>query len=168
MGTPMRRIFLGVGSNLGDREQNLARAVTLLARLDGVKLTRTSSLYDSAPVGPVQERFLNAVVELETTLGAVELLRACKGIEALLGRREGPRWGPREIDLDLLLGEEIVAEPNLQVPHLELHKRAFALAPLCELEPEAFHPVLHERLSAVLARLPDQDVRRLGPFYVEA
>lgn len=163
----MRRFFLGLGSNLGDREHNLAQAVCLLARTPGVLVRRRSSLYESAPVGPDQPDFLNAALEVETELTPVQLLEVVKRIERELGRTPGPRWGPRTLDIDLLLADEIVAEPQLQVPHLELHKRAFALIPLCELAPEASHPVLGRDLRTLLAQLPEQRVCRVGEFYVE-
>lgn len=163
------RFYLGLGSNLGDRERHLAQAVRLLSRAPGVTLLARSSLWESAPMGPPQPDYLNAVVEIETDLPPNHLLKACKDIERELGRLpDGPRWGPRTVDIDLLLAEIIVAEPHLQVPHLELHKRAFALLPLCELAPpHAAHPVLGRKLQELLAGLPDQQVRRVGELYVE-
>jgi 2-amino-4-hydroxy-6-hydroxymethyldihydropteridine diphosphokinase len=163
----MGRFFLGLGSNLGDRERNLARATALLARTPGVEIHRRSSLYESAPVGPPQPDYLNAVLEVDCALSARELLEVCKAVERALGRVPGPRWGPRPVDVDLLLADDIVAEPHLQVPHLELHRRAFALAPLCEVAPDAVHPVLGRALKALLDELGDQGVRRVGELYVE-
>jgi 2-amino-4-hydroxy-6-hydroxymethyldihydropteridine diphosphokinase len=165
----MTRYFLGLGSNLGNRELNLARAVCLLARTRGVEVHRRSSLYESAPVGPEQPDFLNAALEIETDLAPLKLLEVVKGIERELGRVPGgPRWGPRTLDIDLLLSDEIVAEPALQVPHLELHKRAFALIPLCELAPETVHPLLGCELRELLLSLADsQRVCRIGEFYVD-
>ncbi len=163
------RVYLGLGSNLGDRERNLAQAVRLLSRTPGVNVVARSSLWKSAPVGPPQPDYLNAAVEVDTTLDAPRLLAACKAIERELGREPGgPRWGPRTVDIDLLLADAIVAEPDLQVPHLELHKRAFALLPLCELAPfDAVHPVLGQPLKALLAAVSEQAVERAGEFYVE-
>lgn len=158
-------VHLGLGSNLGDREAQLARAAAALAALPEVEVERTSHVFDSAPLGPSQPRYLNAVVELRTTLAPRALLQRLKALEKQLGREPSERWGPRAIDLDILLwGECIVAEPDLQVPHLSLHQRAFALAPLCELAPAARHPVMHQSIQALLAGLPEQDVRRLSPF----
>lgn len=162
------RVYLGLGSNLGDRARHLAQAVRLLARTPGIALHGCSSLWESAPIGPEQPDFLNAAVAIETEVAPRRLLEICKGIERELGRAPGgPRWGPRTVDIDLLLADNIIAEPQLQVPHLELHKRAFALLPLCELAPDATHPVLCEGLKQLLARLGDQRVRRIGEFYVE-
>jgi 2-amino-4-hydroxy-6-hydroxymethyldihydropteridine diphosphokinase len=127
------RLFLGLGSNLGERDQHLAQAVIALSRLPGVTVGRRSSLYQSVPVGPPQPDFLNAVVEITTTHEPLTLLRLCKRIERDLGRVPTVHWGPRVIDLDLVLADEVIAEPTLQVPHLEMHKRAFVLEPLCAL-----------------------------------
>ena len=158
-------VHLGLGTNLGEREANLANAARTLAAIPGVELERCSAVFDSAPVGPQQPRYLNAVIELRTQLAPLRLLEKLKELEAALGRQPGARWGPRAIDLDILLwGELIVAEPGLQVPHLALHQRAFALAPLCELAPHARHPVLGQTVQELLAHLPDQDVRRIAPF----
>lgn len=163
----MARFWLGLGSNLGDRERNLAQAAGRLSRTRGIEIRGRSSLYESAPFGPPQPDYLNAVLEVDCALAPAELLAVCKAVERELGRVPGPRWGPRPIDLDLLLADEIVAEPELQVPHLELHKRAFALLPLCEVAPRAFHPVLRREMRAILADLGDQGVRRVGELYVE-
>lgn len=155
-------VYVGLGSNEGDREAQLVSALEALSRIDAVAVLRCSSLFESAPVGPPQPRYLNAVVALECGLPPQRLLCILKQIEKDLGRRsEGPRWGPRPIDLDILLWEgEIVADPNLQVPHLELHKRRFALEPLAELAPEAEHPVLGMSVVELLAQLAPQDVQR--------
>jgi 2-amino-4-hydroxy-6-hydroxymethyldihydropteridine diphosphokinase len=154
--------YIGLGSNQGEREQLLLRALQALQRIDAVAVRRTSSLYDSAPVGPEQPRFLNAVVEVECGLSPRQLLAILKHIEWELGRRRGERWGPRPIDLDILLWEgQVVAEPTLQVPHLELHRRRFALEPLVELAPLAVHPVLGSTMRALLSQLEPQDVHLL-------
>jgi len=155
-------VYVGLGSNQGDREVQLVSALEALGRIDAVAVLRCSSLFDSAPVGPEQPRYLNAVVELECSLPPLRLLCILKQIEKDLGRQPGgPRWGPRPIDLDILLWEgEVVAEPNLQVPHLELHKRRFALEPLVELAPKAAHPVLGLSMIELLFQLAPQDVRR--------
>ncbi|MCI0570022.1 MAG: 2-amino-4-hydroxy-6-hydroxymethyldihydropteridine diphosphokinase [Myxococcaceae bacterium] len=156
-------VYIGLGSNLGNREESLLWALQSLRRIDAVAVRRTSALYDSAPVGPAQPRFLNAVVELECGLSPQRLLGILKHIEGELGRRKGERWGPRPIDLDILLWEgRVVAEPVLQVPHLELHRRRFALEPLAELAGDCVHPVLGSTIRALLAQLEPQDVRRLA------
>lgn len=127
--------YVGLGSNLGDRLENLRRAVERLDASDGVDVVRTSSVYETDPVGPPQPDFLNAVAEISTDLGPHELLARCKAIEAELGRTPGERWGPREIDLDLLLyGGERIDTGELVVPHPRMNERAFVLVPLRELE----------------------------------
>ncbi len=139
----MTRAYVGLGANLGDREAMLRSALEQLDAEPGVHVSAVSSFRDTAPVGIVdQPRFLNAAVAVETDLGARSLLDRLLGIERRLGRtREGPRFGPRTIDLDLLLyGDEQIDEPGLQVPHPRLHERLFALEPLAELEPDLVVP----------------------------
>jgi 2-amino-4-hydroxy-6-hydroxymethyldihydropteridine diphosphokinase len=131
--------YIGLGSNVGDRLENLREAVRLLDAIDEVDVLRTSSVYETKPVGPRQPDFLNAVAEIDTTLAARTLLGHMKRIELDLGRKPTERWGPREIDLDLLLfGDETIDEPALHVPHPELENRAFVLVPLAELAPERY------------------------------
>jgi 2-amino-4-hydroxy-6-hydroxymethyldihydropteridine diphosphokinase len=134
---------VGLGANLGDREANLRAAVDGLAAVEGIEVVAVSSFRDTAPVGYVdQPRFLNGAVAVETTLSPRELLDALFAVERTLGRtRDGPRYGPRTIDLDLLLfGDEAVDEPGLRVPHPRLHERAFVLEPLAELDPRLVVP----------------------------
>jgi 2-amino-4-hydroxy-6-hydroxymethyldihydropteridine diphosphokinase len=137
------RAYVGLGANLGDREATMRAALELLAQLQGVHVLEVSSFRETEPVGVLdQPRFLNAAAAVETTLSPRELLDTLLGVERVLGRtREGPRLGPRTIDLDLLLyGEEIVDEAGLTVPHPRLHERLFALEPLHELEPQLVVP----------------------------
>jgi 2-amino-4-hydroxy-6-hydroxymethyldihydropteridine diphosphokinase len=132
------RAYVGLGANLGEREATLRGAVELLAAVDGVRVVAVSELRETEPVGPVEQpRFLNGVVALDTTLSARELLDGLLAIERTLGRvRGGVRWGPRTIDLDLLVyGDEEIDEPGLHVPHPRLHERRFALEPLVGLDP---------------------------------
>ncbi len=134
----MALAYVGLGANLGPRETTILRAVDLLAAQPGIELLELSSLVETEPVGVTdQPEFVNGAVSLETTLSPRELLDALLRVERELGRvRSGERWGPRTIDLDLLLyGEEVVDEPGLTVPHPRLHERRFALEPLAELEP---------------------------------
>ncbi len=154
-------VHIGLGSNLGDRETNLSNAIAALARVDALEVVAVSSLYDTAPVGPPQGRYLNAVAELSCELSPAALLGVLQELERDLGREKGARWGPRVIDLDILLwGDLVVAEPHLQVPHLFLHQRRFALEPLAELAPLARHPVLGATVRELLGGLGAQDVVR--------
>jgi 2-amino-4-hydroxy-6-hydroxymethyldihydropteridine diphosphokinase len=156
------KVFIGIGSNLGDREANLFSAVDALRRMDVLAVTRCSSIYESAPIGPSQPRFLNAVIELECDLDPERLLALLKQLETDLGRQRRKRWGPREIDLDILLWDDrVVAEPRLQIPHLELHKRRFVVEPLCELAPDLRHPITGELIKNMLPKLTSQDVVKL-------
>jgi 2-amino-4-hydroxy-6-hydroxymethyldihydropteridine diphosphokinase len=134
----MTRSFVGLGANLEDPPAQIARALELLAAEDGIELVGVSSLRETDPVGfEDQPRFLNGAAELRTSLSARELLERLLAIERRLGRvrGEGPRFGPRAIDLDLLLyGDAQIDEPGLQIPHPRLHERRFALEPLAELD----------------------------------
>jgi 2-amino-4-hydroxy-6-hydroxymethyldihydropteridine diphosphokinase len=134
----MTRAYVGLGANLGPREITILRAIDLLASEPGVELLAVSRLRDTEPVGEIEQpEYLNGAVAVETTLTPRALLAALLRIERELGReRDGTRWGPRTIDLDLLVfGSEIVDEPGLRVPHPRLHERRFALEPLFDLEP---------------------------------
>jgi len=150
----MPRAYVGLGANLGDREETLARAVALLAAAEGVDVLAVSELRETDPVGVVdQARFLNGAVAVETKLSARKLLDTLLAIERSLGRVRAERWGPRTVDLDLLLyGDEIVDEPGVRVPHPRLHERGFALEPLAELDPELVIPG-RGRVSELLAAL---------------
>jgi 2-amino-4-hydroxy-6-hydroxymethyldihydropteridine diphosphokinase len=135
----MARAFVGLGSNLGQPEALIRSALELLASEEGIEVLAVSTLRETDPVGyEEQPRFLNGAAELATELGPRELLERLLAIERRLGRirGEGPRFGPRPIDLDLLVyGEEILNEPGLALPHPRLHERRFALEPLAELDP---------------------------------
>lgn len=157
--------YLGLGSNLGDRLGNLQRAVDLLAASPGVRVVRSSRVYETEPVGgPVQPEYLNAVVEVDADLGPRELLEACLTVEETLGRIRTERWGPRTIDVDLLTyGDETIDEPDLFVPHPRMHERGFVLAPLIELTADP--PLPGGRRLASLRLGPDAvfGVRRFAP-----
>ena len=146
--------YVGLGANLGPREETLHRAVELLREADGVDVLAVSQLRDTDPVGVVdQPPFLNGAVAIETARTPRELLDLLLAIEASLGRVREERWGPRTIDLDLLVyGDEVVDEPGLRVPHPHLHERRFALEPLVELAPELDVPG-HGQVSALLTAL---------------
>lgn len=152
-------VYIGLGSNLGDRERNLVDAVEALSRIDAVAVVARSSLWDTAPVGPPQPRYLNAVVGIECGLPPKQLLSILKQIERDLGRTPGERWTARLIDLDILLwGNQVIAEPKLQIPHLGLHQRRFVLEPLAQLAPGLVHPLLGVSIRALCDRAAPQDV----------
>jgi 2-amino-4-hydroxy-6-hydroxymethyldihydropteridine diphosphokinase len=155
------RVFIGLGSNLGDREGYIERAIAALRATPGVTLIAQASLYETEPVGMEdQPWFLNTAVEIRTTLPPQALLQRFKAIEKALGRKGRKRWGPREIDLDLLLyGDRVICEPDLTVPHPELARRRFALAPLAELAPEVVHPVLRRTIAELLQQLEARDTK---------
>ena len=146
--------YVGIGANLGPREETLRRAVDLLARADGVEVVGVSELRETDPVGVVdQPPFLNGAVSVETTLSPRALLDLLLEVERSLGRVRGERWGPRVVDLDLLVyGIEVLDEPGLHVPHPRLHERRFALEPLAEMNPELEIPG-RGTVSALLAAL---------------
>lgn len=159
----MSRAAIGLGGNVGDRPALLDAAAGRIASLG--RIVRTSALYETAPWGNVrQPLFINAALVLETELPPEELLDRLLEIERALGRDRGgeERWGPRLIDLDLLLYDDrVVKSDALAVPHPRLHERAFALVPLAEIAPEAVHPVLGETVGAIAARVGTIGVRRL-------
>ena len=155
-------VYVGLGANLGDPERALVSAVDHLGRRPDVELRRCSSLYAAAPIGPAQPEFRNAVVALATRLTPPELLAALLEIERAHGRLRAERWGPRLLDLDILLwGGRVVDQPGLRIPHPELSRRRFALEPLAELDPGARHPVLQKTVAELLAGVRDQPVQRL-------
>ncbi|WJY26707.1 2-amino-4-hydroxy-6-hydroxymethyldihydropteridine diphosphokinase [Sporosarcina trichiuri] len=138
----MNTAYLSIGTNMGDREANLARAVDLLRAADGVGPAVVSSIYETAPVGLTEQAdFLNVAVRVETSLSAGELLEVCQRIEQELGRVRTVRWGPRTADLDILLyNEERMDTETLTIPHPRMHERAFVLIPLAELAPDVQEP----------------------------
>jgi 2-amino-4-hydroxy-6-hydroxymethyldihydropteridine diphosphokinase len=137
------RAFIGLGSNLGDRHGFLSKAAADLENTRDTRVVWYSSVYESDPVGnPDQPAFLNAVAEVETRLTPPDLMKELQGIEEAVGRIHHERWGPREIDLDILLYDGLVhQDERLSVPHPELEKRRFVLVPLRELAPDLVHPV---------------------------
>lgn len=134
--------YIGIGSNVGDRQMFCRRAVASLDAASRVEVDATSSLYETSPVGPPQRSYVNMVVRVRTDLDARSLMGLCKSIEAQLGREPSDlRWGPRVIDLDLLLlGDEKISEPDLEVPHPQMTQRNFVLVPLLEIDPEVTDP----------------------------
>jgi 2-amino-4-hydroxy-6-hydroxymethyldihydropteridine diphosphokinase len=146
-------VYIGLGSNQGDQQGNLRRAVEAVARLPDTRVVEVSSIYKTEPVGKTgQPEFLNLAAELETGLEPGRLLESLLKIEETLGRRRGERWGPRTIDLDILyFGQRIVGQPDLIIPHPRAHQRAFVLEPLAELAPELVDPVTGKTIAEMLA-----------------
>jgi 2-amino-4-hydroxy-6-hydroxymethyldihydropteridine diphosphokinase len=135
------RSYLALGSNLGDRLANLQHAVQLLRARDGIAVLRSSRVYETAPIGPPQPDYLNAVIDVETTLEPFELLQACQAVEDEMGRVRAERWGPRTIDVDVLTYDRReIREEHLEIPHPRMHERAFVLAPLLELDADPMLP----------------------------
>jgi 2-amino-4-hydroxy-6-hydroxymethyldihydropteridine diphosphokinase len=149
----MTGVFIGLGSNLGDRQANLNRAVQLISQ--GLPVLATSSLYQTEPAGlKDQPDFLNSVAHVDTDATAGKLLKILGGIEMLMGRERPFTGAPRVIDLDLLFfGDAIISQPGLEVPHPRLHQRAFVLVPMAEIAPDFVHPVLHKSMRELLAGL---------------
>jgi 2-amino-4-hydroxy-6-hydroxymethyldihydropteridine diphosphokinase len=155
-------VYLGLGSNVGDREQFLQKAVDALGSPE-LKILRASSVYETEPRDFVaQPWFLNAVLEAETSLLPIRLLHRCQQVERDLGRkRSAVAKGPRVIDIDILLhGKAVVDIPQLVIPHPALHERRFVLEPLVELAPELKHPTLLRSMRELLAATTGQKVRK--------
>ena len=150
--------YLGLGSNMGDREDNLRQALSLLGEKGG-EVIALSSVYETEPWGYAEQpRFLNMACGFRTALNPHELLAHAQGVERGLGRERAIRYGPRTIDVDILLyGDLVLDTPDLQIPHPGIPERAFVLAPLAEIAPEAEHPVLKRRVSELLADAPGRE-----------
>ena len=181
-------VYLGLGSNLGKREENLAEAVRLLETsgdpkladpadggltgklgLDELEITRVSSVYETSPWGyKHQPDFLNCVLEGHTNLAPAELLKRVKEVERTVGRQPSVRYGPRLIDVDILLyGDDIVDHPDLQIPHPRLHQRAFVLVPLAELRPGLIHPIQKTTIGGLASKVDElEGVRLWGPLLI--
>jgi 2-amino-4-hydroxy-6-hydroxymethyldihydropteridine diphosphokinase len=158
----MARVFVGLGSNLGDRSDFLLRAVEEIKNLKGTVFNKSSSMYNTEPVGnKLQPQFLNMVVELDSALPPRELLQKLKQIERILGRKKAERWGPREIDLDLLYyGGEIMNDAELKLPHPEIAGRRFVLVPMKEIAPDFVDPLRKQTIAELLLCCPDTSAVR--------
>lgn len=163
----MQQVYIGLGSNLGDSRQQLQQAMQAMHQLPQTRLVKASSLYSSAPLGPAdQPRYTNAVAWLETTLDPLELLALLQAIELEHGReRQGERWGPRTLDLDILLfGQQAIAHERLQVPHYHMHMRPFVLYPLAEVSSADLQLPDGRLLVDLLLQCPqDSSLHRLAP-----
>jgi 2-amino-4-hydroxy-6-hydroxymethyldihydropteridine diphosphokinase len=153
----MNKFYLSLGSNLGEREKNLKRALEELEKRE-VKILRRSSIYETEPV-EIREQawFLNCAIEVETDMQPQQFMSALLEIELLLGRRREAKYGPRTIDVDVLLqGDTILNTPQLTIPHPKMAARRFVLVPLAEIAPQAMHPVLYRSIAELLEQCPDQ------------
>ncbi len=162
-------VFIGFGSNVGNRLDFCDRAVTLLSLLPHSEVIAVSPLYETEPISdhahPGEGWFLNGVVQMQTDVTPKSLLMVCREIERSLGRDEDDRKGPRTLDLDILFyGQRVIHDPDLVIPHPRLQHRRFVLAPMADLDPSWEHPVLHQTVGELLSRLTDTAVvRRLDP-----
>ncbi|HEY3742511.1 MAG TPA: 2-amino-4-hydroxy-6-hydroxymethyldihydropteridine diphosphokinase [Bryobacteraceae bacterium] len=158
---PLKKtVYLALGSNLGDREQNLEQAIRSLAH-EPIELIRSSSIYETAPmILENQPWFLNQVIEVRTALFPLQLLHIAQRIELELGRKRMIANGPRTIDIDVLLyGRTVMASKELTIPHPRMAERRFVLEPLVEIAPDLKHPVLKQKMTELLAAAKQQDVR---------
>ena len=161
----MQAIYLGLGTNLGDRAANLQAAVIGLAK--ELVITAVSPLYQTAPWGVTdQPDFINMCLAAETELSPIELLTFIKDLEVEIGRLPSKRWGPRLIDIDLLFyANQILETENLKIPHPELAERAFVLCPLADIAPNFVHPVLRQTIAALAAKVGDEGIRPFAPKF---
>ena len=158
----MKRVYLSLGSNLGDRRANIERALQRLAE-SGVEVRRVSSLYRTEPVGyTAQAWFVNCTAQVATDLMPLQLVRRCQAIQREMGRRPGPRNGPRLIDIDILLYENaVVHSAEVTIPHPRMAERRFVLVPLSEIAGDTEHPVTRQTVREMLASAPSAAVVKL-------
>lgn len=151
-------VYLGLGSNVGDKTKHLMNAIDLLEKK--LKITKTSKIYISKPVGfENQDLFLNMVIEAETNMDIKTLFKFIKDVEKMVGRVERFRWGPREIDIDILLyNSQVYNDEELSVPHPRVHERDFVLVPLVEINPDIVHPVLSRSAKELLEDLKETKI----------
>jgi 2-amino-4-hydroxy-6-hydroxymethyldihydropteridine diphosphokinase len=150
--------FIGLGSNKGDRLKYLKSAIDKLKSLNKVRLVNISSIYETKPFGIIKQNdFYNAAIKIETSLTAIELFTELKKTEIELGRTFMEKWGPREIDIDLLLFDDLVFSNDfISLPHKGIIYRDFALQPLVEIDPELIHPELNKKLSVILSEISER------------
>lgn len=151
------KAYLGLGSNLGNRMQNMEVAVKFLSSDRNISISRLSRIRETKPYGKLdQADFLNQVIEIETKLSATELLTACQKVEGQLKRKRLEKWGPRTIDIDILFyGNEIIEQEALRIPHPDLENRSFVMEPLNELSPDFVHPVLKKSVNQIYKDLKE-------------
>jgi len=157
-----QEIYIGLGSNLGDRLANIRKAIELMKE-EGIEIVEESSIYETEPVGYKEQGwFLNSVVKAKTELSPVRLWKRLEKIERSMGRKREIKWGPRIIDLDILFyGNRILNGKELKIPHSELHKRRFVLVPLEEIAPKLVHPVFKKTISELSKDLKDNSLVKL-------
>lgn len=153
----MHVAYIGFGSNIGDRLAHIQNAIHILSKTEEITLQKISSVYKTDPVGyEAQAEFLNGVAAIQTSLSPLSLLHTLKDIETEIGRQHRIRWGPREIDLDILIyGNLCLQTEKLIIPHPEMHRRGFVLVPFAEIAPDVVHPVFQETIQTLLERLDD-------------
>jgi 2-amino-4-hydroxy-6-hydroxymethyldihydropteridine diphosphokinase len=153
----MPTAYIGIGSNLGNREENCEKSIHLIEEDSRIKITKRSSMSETEPWGiKDQSKFINMAVEIVTDLKPKAMLSLLKKIETESGRIPGRRWGPRVIDLDILFYDDLVLKiPGLEIPHPEICKRDFVLIPLKEIAPEKLHPVLKKKIKELLQEMPE-------------
>jgi 2-amino-4-hydroxy-6-hydroxymethyldihydropteridine diphosphokinase len=151
------QVYIGIGSNLGNKRENYLEALERIAKLPSTRIIKESSLYESQPLGDSKEWYINGVIEIETDLKPEMLLKKFKNIERAMGRKKvRKRWGARIMDLDILLYDSLIMnKKNLKIPHPEMHQRKFVLIPLSELAPQVIHPVLSASISELLVNVKD-------------
>lgn len=155
--------YIALGSNMGDRYEYLKKAVLLLENQEKITVVNTSSIYETDPVGFTdQDQFLNMAVQVSTSLKPLELLDECLKIEEELGRKREIRWGPRTLDLDILLyNQENIETEKLTIPHPRMSERAFVILPLLEMDPNLMLPTMEEPLESCLQSIPDKEGVRI-------
>ncbi|MFC1509544.1 2-amino-4-hydroxy-6-hydroxymethyldihydropteridine diphosphokinase [Candidatus Omnitrophota bacterium] len=161
--------YLGLGSNLGDRLTTLQTSLDYLNQSETIRLLRVSPVYETSPVGgPQQPDFFNAAAEIETESEPHELLHICREIENKLGRTRSIHWGPRTLDIDILLyGEEQIQTDRLTIPHPHMHERAFVLKPLADIASQAVHPVSGKSIGELLGTIDCSGVRKLDKYLLK-
>lgn len=159
--------FIGLGSNMGDKIANVKKAIEELGKIPGNEVLAISSLYKTEPVGDIeQDWFINAAAKIETALSPQRLLKTLLDIEKDMGRVREIKWGPRIIDLDILLYDDLILEEEgLIIPHPYLHERGFVLAPMAEIAPDVIHPRLMRGMSQLMNMLNDNNkIEMTGGF----
>ncbi len=152
------KAFIGIGSNIGDKIKNCLRAIYMIDRMNGCSVIKRSAFYKTEPVGyRNQSWFVNCVIKIDTSYEPYKLLKKLQRIEYMMGRKRQIRWGPRIIDLDILLFEDIVIDTEeLKIPHPLMHERRFVLVPMSQIEPDLVHPVLNKKIKEILELVPEE------------